>query len=203
MSENTKFSWSDYYENHPESKAPLILIKGLEYFNKQKLQLPKKSIDIGCGQGSDVAELLSQGWDVIAVDKEPEAEQIIIKRFSEFHGNKLITNLQAMENIVIPKVTLVNTSFSLPFCNPDNFPELWTKITSSITTGGMFCGQLFGEDDGWTTNKEMTFHHRSSIDSLFKNFRIHFLHEENSISNTNSGEVKNWHVFHLVAVKLK
>ena len=203
MAGETKFNWSDYYANHIDCKAQSTLVKGLEYFNKQELQFPKKSIDIGCGQGSDVAELLSQDWDVMAVDKEPEAEQIITKRFPEFHGTKLITQIQVMENIIIPKVTLVNASFSLPFCHPDYFSELWTKITSSITAGGIFCGHLFGKEDGWATNNEMTFHHRNSLDALFNNFKIHFLHEENSVSKTNSGEDKKWHVFHLVAVKLK
>jgi len=199
---NKKCEWSEYYANHSESKTRFTLLKGLGYFNDNKLQLPKKSIDIGCGQGTDVAELLREGWDVIAVDKEAEAEQIIIDRFSEFHGKELITQVEKMENIVIPQITLVNASFSLPFCNPDNFLELWNKIISSITIGGIFCGQLFGHDDGWSSNESMTFHHRKSLDALFKNFRIHYLHEENSVSNTCSGEEKNWHVFNIVAVKL-
>ena len=80
---------------------------------------------------------------------------------------------------------------------------MWNKITSSIIIGGIFCGQLFGNEDGWASNQNMTFHNRESLDDLFKDFRIHFLHEENSISNTSSGEEKNWHVFDLVAEKLK
>ena len=203
MSINKFFNWSEYYANHSESKTTFTLLKGLEYFNDNELKLPKKSIDIGCGQGTDVAELLREGWDVIAVDKETEAEQILLDRFSEFHGKKLITQVQEMENIEIPQITLVNASFSLPFCNPDNFSELWNKITSSIIVGGIFCGQLFGNDDGWASNESMTFHYRKSLDALFKNFRIHFLHEENSVSNTSSGEEKNWHVFDIIAVKLK
>ena len=198
-----EFDWTQYYNNHRNSKPTSTLLKGLKYFNDRKLSLRKKSIDIGCGQGTDVAELLREGWDVLAVDKESEAEKIIIDRFSKFHGKELITQVQKMENIVIPQITLVNASFSLPFCNPDNFSELWNKITSSIIVGGIFCGQLFGNDDGWASNDSMTFHHRKSLDALFKNFRIHFLHEENSVSNTSSGEEKNWHVFDIVAVKLK
>ena len=203
MVSNKKINWSEYYANHTESKPALTLLAGLKYFNRKKLQFPKKSIDIGCGQGTDVAELLREGWDVIAVDKEAEAEQILLNKFSEFHGKKLITQVQKMENIIIPPITLVNASLSLPFCNPNNFPQLWNKITSSIIIGGIFCGQLFGNEDGWASNESMTFHHRKSLDDLFKNFRIHFLHEENSISNTSSGEEKNWHIFDLVAEKLK
>ena len=203
MTANKKFNWSEYYANHSESKPALTLLTGLKYFNRKNLPFPKTSIDIGCGQGTDVAELLREGWDVIAIDKEAEAEQILVNKFSKFHGNKLITQVQKMENIIIPPITLVNASFSLPFCNPNNFSQLWTNITSSITIGGIFCGQLFGMEDGWASNKNMTFHHRKSLNDLFKDFRIHFLHEENSISNTSSGEKKNWHVFDLVAEKLK
>ena len=108
-----------------------------------------------------------------------------------------------MENIVIPQITLVNASFSLPFCNPNKFSDLWSEITTKLSIGGIFCGQLFGLEDSWASNKNMTFHHRNSLDSLFNNFRINLLHEENKISKTSSGEEKNWHIFHLVAVKLK
>jgi hypothetical protein len=108
-----------------------------------------------------------------------------------------------METIIIPKVSLVNASFSLPFCNPNKFSDLWEEIITKLTIGGIFCGQLFGLEDSLASNKEMTFHHRKSLDTLFRNFRIHHLHEENSVSKTSSGEEKNWHIFDLVAVKLK
>ena len=108
-----------------------------------------------------------------------------------------------MENIVIPQITLVNASFSLPFCNPNKFSDLWLEITTKLSIGGIFCGQLFGLEDSWASNKDMTFHPRKSLDTLFKKFRIHHLHEEKSLSQTSSGEEKNWHIFYLVAVKLK
>ena len=198
-----EFDWTQYYNNHRNSKPTSTLLKGLKYFNDRKLSLRKKSIDIGCGQGTDVAELLREGWDVLAVDKESESEKIIIDRFSKFHGKELITQVQKMENIVIPQITLVNASFSLPFCNPNKFSDLWAEITTKLSIGGIFCGQLFGLKDSWASNKNMTFHHRNLLDSLFDNFRIDLLHEENKISKTSSGEEKNWHIFHLVAVKLK
>ena len=65
-----EFNWTEYYHNHRNSKPTATLLKGLKYFNDRKLSLRKRSIDIGCGQGTDVAELLREGWDVLAVDKE-------------------------------------------------------------------------------------------------------------------------------------
>ncbi len=151
----TEFNWTEYYNNHRNSKPTSTLLKGLKYFNDRKLSLRKKSIDIGCGQGTDVAELLREGWDVLAVDKESEAEEIIIDRFSKFHGKELITQVQKMENIVIPQITLLNASFSLPFCNPNKFSDLWAEITTKLSIGGIFCGQLFGLEDSWASNKNM------------------------------------------------
>jgi SAM-dependent methyltransferase len=203
MSPSKKGEWSEYYANHQNHKPTHTLLKGIKCFNDRKLSLRKKSIDIGCGQGTDTAELLRQGWDVIAVDRESEAEEIIIDRHSKFHGKELTIIVQEMENIIIPKVSLVNASFSLPFCNPNKFSNLWEEITTKLSIGGIFCGQLFGLEDSWASNKNMTFHHRKSLDALFKKFRIHFLHEENSVSKTSSGEEKNWHLFDLIAVKQK
>ena len=77
-----EFNWTEYYNNHRNSTPTPTLLKGLKHFNDRKLSLRKKSIDIGCGQGTDVAELLREGWDVLAVDKESEAEEIIIDRFT-------------------------------------------------------------------------------------------------------------------------
>ena len=198
-----KFNWTEYYYNHRNSTPTFTLLKGLRYFNDRKILPRKKSIDIGCGQGTDTGELLKEGWNVLAVDKELEAEKIIIDRFPKFHGQELITQVQKMENLIIPDITLVNASFSLPFCNPNKFSDLWLEITQKLSIGGVFCGQLFGLEDSWASNNNMTFHHRNSLDSLFNNFTIHFLQEENKISKTSSGEEKNWHIFHLVAIKLR
>ena len=197
------FNWTEYYKCHENSKTTFTLESGLKYFNNNKQSLSKNCIDIGCGQGIDTGELLKQGWDVIAIDKEKEAKTIMLKKFSKYCNKNLKIIIEPMEKITIPKVSLINASFSLPFCNPNNFLALWNKIISNISPGGIFCGQLFGPDDSWASNKNMTFHNRNLLDSLFNNFIIHYLHEENKISKTATGEVKNWHVFHLVAVKQK
>src|SRR5258708_30442219 len=40
-----------------------------------------------------------------------------------------------------PTCDLVNASFSLPFCAPERFPEVWERIVESLRPGGRFCGQ--------------------------------------------------------------
>ena len=95
------FNWTEYYNNHRNSKPTRTLLKGLKYLDNNEHQLPKTSIDIGCGQGTDTAELLRQGWNVLAVDKESEAEEIVRNRLSKFHGKELTIIVQKMESIII------------------------------------------------------------------------------------------------------
>ena len=44
---------------------------------------------------------------------------------------------------------LVNARLALPFCPPAEFDGTWQRVVGSLAHGGRFCGQLFGERDGW------------------------------------------------------
>ena len=167
-----EFNWSQYYNNHLNSKTTSTLLKGLKYFNQKNTTLEKKCMDIGCGQGTDTIELLKQGWNVIAVDKEEEAKKIITTNHPELCKKNLKIIIKKMEDISIKETSIINASYSLPFCNPKKFSILWKKITTNLSVGGLFCGQLFGIEDSWSKIKTMTFHHRCDLDDLFNNFRM-------------------------------
>ena len=49
------------------------------------------------------------------------------------------------ESIQLKCTDAVTAFFSIPFCNPDCFDELWNKIYSAINDNGYFVGQLFGD----------------------------------------------------------
>ena len=169
--------WSDYYKvryNHPARKT---LLKGLDLFDNHTVSsLPKNAIDIGCGQGSDINELLKRGWNVVGYDKEQEAIDILNDRFAKHINKQLSVVLSDMENLPITNTTLVNASYSLPFSNPLNFKSLWDNIDKSIPVNGMFCGQLFGINDSWSINNDMTFHTSDEIKNIFNNL-INFIKE--------------------------
>ena len=194
-------NWSDYYKAL-EGKPPTpTLVKALDYF-ENNLDLKKTSIDIGCGPGIDVLELLNRNFKIIAFDKEKEAIDILSKRFREHMGKKIKAEISTMEECILPRTSLINASFSLPFCHPDYFMSLWMKIEKSLPTKGIFCGQLFGEEDDWAVKNDMTFHSRHDIKKLFKNFEFIIFDENNSLGKISTGEEKRWHVFHIVATKL-
>jgi len=192
--------WTNYYKSLEGKPATYTLVKALDYFD-ENIDLPRTAIDIGCGHGLDIPELLSRDFEIIAFDKEKEAIDILNKRFSKHMGKRLKATIATMEEVALSKVSLINASFSLPFCHPNHFISLWTKIEKNLSSGGIFCGQLFGNEDSWTKNRKMTFHSNQNIKELFKNFNFIICNETNSISKTSTGEEKRWHVFNIVAIK--
>ena len=162
------FTWSEYYQVHHNRPPNKTLIKGLDCFQKTTLKLPKTSIDIGCGNGNDTIALLKNNFSVLAMDKEAEAIDLLMKNIP--HGStSLETQIASMEKFVIPKASLINASYSLPFCHPDKFDVLITDIINSLPIKGIFCGQLFGVEDGWSNNNNMTFHTKGQVENIFNN----------------------------------
>jgi SAM-dependent methyltransferase len=202
LSENlSEFNWSAYYhavENRPPRPT---LLDALKRFELKTINRTYFAVDLGCGEGRDTVELLRRGWRVLGIDAEAEAISRLMSR-EEANSDFLTTRVCQFEEIEIPpNVDLINASFSLPFCSPEAFPGLWQKIVIALHPGGRFCGHLFGNDDSWAINSSMNFHTRKQVELLLKPFDVEKLEEENKPGKTALGEVKHWHIFHIVACK--
>ena len=173
-------------------------------FDSSNLELPRTAVDIGCGAGNDIGELLDRNFKVFASDREHIAINIVKNKFKEYYDSQLFLEAVPMEKYEIPKSSIINSSFSLPFCNHKHFEILWKKINTSLAVGGIFSGQLFGKEHTWTkTRPNLTFHTSSDIKNLFNNFDYIFYDESNNIGKTSLGEEVRWHVFNIVALKIK
>ncbi|MGB3650604.1 MAG: class I SAM-dependent methyltransferase [Rivularia sp. (in: cyanobacteria)] len=198
----TPRKWSDYYEavaNRPPRETLLSVLANIER------DIPKTeskiAVDLGCGEGRDTVELLRRGWDVIAIDGEQEAVTRLLKR-PDINTELLQTRVATFENIDLPELlNLINASFSLPFCAPESFPDLWEKIVSSLLRGGRFSGHLFGVRDSWAIDPNMNHHTRSDVESLLQAFDVELFNEEDRAGKTALGNEKHWHIFHIVARK--
>ena len=95
----------------------------------------------------------------------------------------------------------MNASFALPFCPPAEFERTWQRIVGSLAHGGRFCGQLFGERDGWAPADELTFHSRGQVEKLLAELDVERLDELEEDGHTAVGDAKHWHLFHLVVRK--
>lgn len=200
-----EFSWVEYYKAVNDRPPRDTLVKALSEFDREKrIVTGLFANDLGCGPGNDTAELLRRGFKVYATDKEKEAIKIIRSKFRKFIQNgKLKTKAVSFEDIKMPEADLINASYSLPFCHPDQFENLWNKIYTSIILNGRFSGNLFGDNDSWAISKDMTFLTRQNTEKLFENFTIEFFEEKDEDGETASGSKKHWHVFSIVARKIK
>jgi SAM-dependent methyltransferase len=195
--DNTSERWKKYYEAIGEREARDTLFKALEII---ECKTSLSAIDIGCGNGIDTVELLKRGWKVLALDKEAHAIELIRKRV--ISGN-LQTLVCTFEDMILPNgVDLINASYSLPFCRPDKFREVWTKITAALKPKGYFTGHFFGPNDDWAQSKDMTFFSYEKLIQLFKEYDIINIEEtEEDKPTAISSELKHWHVFKVLLRK--
>jgi len=113
-----KEDWQVYY-----SKASLepraTLVRALEYF-KENEPKEKTAIDLACGNGNDTVGLLKNGWTVYAIDSSEMAIKPLIKLMVPLYKEKLTVECVTFMEVNWKTVTLVNASFSLPFCSKAN-----------------------------------------------------------------------------------
>lgn len=191
--------WGAYYEKLRDRPPRKTLIAALDGFGK--MPPDALAVDLGCGDGRDVVEILRRGWNVVAVDAEPEA----LKRLSErgLPGAERITPIVArMEDVPLPVgVQLVNSSFAMPLCEPERFHELWARIVEALPAGGRFSGQWYGPRDSWVGRPGMTFVERELALALLDGLDVEMFDEEEADGTTPRGKTKHWHIFHIVARK--
>lgn len=206
MSDTEKFApdWNAYYKNKSNLVPREILVKVLDLFDSGKKPLsPLYAIDIGCGHGADTLELLRRGWKVLATDNNSEGLSLLEESVRPDLKKNLKVSNMSFENIKLDKCDLVNAGYSIPFCSPDHFMKLWNEIENSIKTGGRFSGNFFGVNDSWADSDKMTFHTLEETLKFFGKFEIEYFHERDEDGTTASGEEKHWHVFSVIARKVK
>ncbi len=191
--------WGDYYEKLRDRPPRKTLIAALDGFGETPADA--LAVDLGCGDGRDVVEILRRGWNVVAVDAEPEALKRLGKR--GLPGAERITPIVSrMEDVPLPiGLQLVNSSFAMPLCEPARFHELWARIVEALPANGRFSGQWYGPRDSWAGRPGITFLERDQALALLDGFEVEMFEEEEADSVTPRGNPKHWHIFHIVARK--
>jgi SAM-dependent methyltransferase len=156
------------------------------------------ALDLGSGGGRDTHFLIQQGFIVTAVDAAPNANTYI----ADLKTDDLNFVYSSFENFNFNQYDLINSSYSLPFVNQQDFPAVWQNIRTALKPSGLFVGELFGIHDPWNNfDGQMNFHTRQDIEQLLNGLKIHHLVEEENDRPTASGDRKHWHVFHIIAQK--
>jgi len=181
--------WETYYRHAGDDPRETLLDAA------DRFDAPGLAVDLGCGTGRDTIELLGRGWRVVAIDGEERAIAALRERVGE--SPALDPVVAPMEEARWPQADLVNASFSLPFCEPHAFPDVWARIVASLRPGGRFAGQLFGRYDEWA--EDVVTQTRPELEALLEPFAVERLEEVERDGQTVTGGAKHWHVFHVVA----
>ena len=192
--------WAEYYQKIQGRAPRQLLLDVLEKFPTGKLL---HAIDLGCGDGTETIELLSRGWNVLAIDGTEAAIKLLTDKVSQQARSRLQTEVAKFDAVAVtlPHTDLIHASLSIPFCHPSHFPALWEKITNALNPGGRFAGHFFGVRDSWANNPDMTFHTEEQVRAMLENFEIEYFHEEDEDGESTSGP-KHWHVFTVIARKI-
>ena len=187
-------SWSVYYEAN-DARAPRdMLLHVLDAFGPGE----HHAADLGCGAGIDTLAMLERGWSVYATDAEHEAIDRLEVRVPATLSPRLTTAVVPMEAVAIPSVDLLWAGYSLFFCRPDRFADVWSTIRSAVRPGGRFGGQLLGDRDTWAPKDDISSFTQDAARALFDGWSIERFDEEDEDGEACSGP-KHWHVFHVVA----
>ena len=184
------------YYDVTEADVPRTFVK---YFIEKIKCNPTNAIDLGCGAGNDTVYLIKNGWNVLAIDRE-NVESRITKRLTTNELQHFKFEQQSFEKIKLKKSKLIVANYSLSFCNKERFEDLWNEIKMNLEKDGYFVGNFFGVNDTWNkTRPQMTFFSKNQVCELFKNFDILNFKEVEVDKRTGLGELKHWHIFHVIA----
>jgi SAM-dependent methyltransferase len=187
--------WAGYYAwSAGRRPRPLLLAACQELGVGQD----RMAIDLGCGEGTDALELLAHGWLVMAVDAEPAGLALLRARIPPAAAGRVQVLCASFTEADLPRAHLIHAGFSLPFCPPQEFPALWTRIRQSLAPGGVFAGQLSGTRDTWADDPDMTFCTRHQAEVLLDGLDILRLEETERDGHAFSGP-KHWHTFDILA----
>jgi SAM-dependent methyltransferase len=188
--------WVGYYDTQAGREPRELLVRVLGHFQREGRV--GNALDLGCGDGTDTVELLSRGWEVVSVDAQEVSIRRVREKIPPEAAARSTTIVSAMEDVSLPGSDLVLASFSLPFCRPDAFADLWRRLRSSLHPGGRFAGELFGDRDSWASDPDMTFHDAGAAKALFDGLEVESFEEEEEEGEAFDGP-KHWHVFHVIA----
>lgn len=188
MKDENAQQWQRYYKKGSGRPAREFLRVTIRYF-----QTTGNAIDLGCGTGSSTLFLLRNGWEVLAIDQQPNAIEHLAANLPAQFTDQLQTQIAAFESTELPSTDLIWAGRSLPFCHPDHFATFWGKICAALRSGGRFAGDFFGNRHAWHDNPNMTFHTREQLLTLCEPLHLEYIEEGEGEQLTALGGVQHWH----------
>lgn len=183
--------WTNYQNKTYGDDVCKLLI---DFLDKYKVN---NAIDLGCGSGNETVYMIKNGIKVLAIDRQLN-QDFILNRLSENEKKLISFKESSFEDVELPKTQLLTAFFSIPFCNPNNFDDLWNKIYNSIEDDGYFVGQLFGDRDAWNVVDSINTFPIDKVKEYLKKYKIIKLEEVEYVRESDN---KKWHFYDIIAQK--
>ena len=183
--------WTNYQNKTYGDDACKLII---DFLDKYKVD---SAIDLGCGSGNETVYMIKNGIKVLAIDRQLNKD-FILNRLSDSEKQLISFKESSFEDVELPRTNLLTAFFSIPFCNPNNFDELWNKIYNSIEDNGYFVGQLFGDRDAWNVVDSINTFPIDKVKEYLKKFKIIKLEEVEYVRESDN---KKWHFYDIIAQK--
>lgn len=188
--------WSKFYEAMEGRSTRPLFDEAISLFDAAGEA--GVAVDLGCGDGAETVALLRRGWSVVAMDSEAQAIDLLRAAVPVGLERQLTAAVSRLEDFEIPPCDFAYAGASLPFCSPDGFESMWARLRAALRPGGRLAVNLFGPNDTWAVNPDMTFHSRAEVDRLLAGLEIEALRENETDGVAVSGP-KHWHLFEIIA----
>ena len=190
-------SWEQYYEMTKNRPLRKLYSTALSFLNSKH----KSAMDLGCGAGIEVIDLLNREFVVHGVDFQPLSIQSIQnqlnQRKSQFYGH--VTTLELWKEW--PQVDFIFSYHALPFCKASYFNSVIQKMIDSVNPGGILAISLFGQEHDWVLEKQTVGVSEEFIRTQLKDFEIiSFQEKKERAMSTFEGEIF-WHYYEVIAQK--
>ena len=189
---------SKEYYKVTKNNPPSGLIRRF-FTNKYNEKLSgNTAIDLGCGVGNDTEFLISKGFKVTAVDSQEEVKEIFENK--NLDKEKLDLIIGDFSQIELPKADLIFANMSLFFVK-DNFELFLKSLLEKVNKNGFFVANFLGKEDEWKDKR--TTIEKDELLYYFKDFEVNYFSEEKYYKDTALGINKFWHVYTIMAQKVR
>ncbi|MDX1615090.1 MAG: class I SAM-dependent methyltransferase [Candidatus Promineifilaceae bacterium] len=189
-------TWADYY--NIVSGRP---VREFLRHTARRFAEPGLAVDLGCGHGAETVYLLTQGWQVLAIDQEEAAIRRLRATLAPAVQGLVETRVAAFEDIVLPAADLIWAGLSLPFCQADVLADLLQEIQMALNPGGRFAGDFFGPRHAWRSVDHINCHSKEQVLALCEGLTVEYLIEEEGQQQTAMSGLQQWHQFSVCARK--
>jgi trans-aconitate methyltransferase len=186
-------SWEKYYEKNKGRALRPLYSQAIQFLSPWA----KQALDLGCGVGVEVLDLLRRGLEVHAVDQESKAIELV--QASSENSKKLQTHLTSLEKWnAWPAVDFLFAYHSLPFCAAESFESVMDKALSSVVTNGILAVSFFGPEDEWVKENKVVGICAEEVKRKLNNFEILHFEETKEVGPTALQGNKLWHVVEVI-----